>query len=399
MRRFVLVTIAILALLGIGAYVFTPSGGEALETSVSVAEAMGGSDTTGYRRAETVRDFAFPRDHGPHPGFKTEWWYLTGNLDAPNGRHVGYQFTLFRVALTPPADSDRAVPVAAASASDTSDWATNQFYMGHFAVSDVANAQIYPAERFSRAAAGLAGAQAEPFRVWLEDWQLAGTGDGAFPARLQAASDDVEIDLTVRPAKPPVFQGERGLSQKGPGAGNASYYYSYTRLATDGTVVIQGDTLQVAGRSWMDREWSTSALGEDQVGWDWFALQLDDGRDIMYYQIRQQDGSPSPYTEGVLVAENGAATRLGRGDVELDVTDRWTSPRGGTYPAGWRLRIPGEDLNLTITPYFDAQEMDVSVRYWEGAVRIDGTAGDQSVAGSGYVEMTGYGDNPAAPVS
>jgi predicted secreted hydrolase len=140
----------------------------------------------------------------------------------------------------------------------------------------------------------------------------------------------------------------------------------------------------------MDREWSTSALGDDQVGWDWFALQLDDGRDLMYYQLRTQDGTPDPESDGVLVGEDGTKTPLYRDDVTLEVTDTWTSPLGGTYPSGWRLRVPSQDLDLTITPYFEAQELDVSVRYWEGAVRVDGTANGQPIRGSGYVELTGY---------
>jgi predicted secreted hydrolase len=397
MRRAVFAFVVILAALAVGAYVFTQPSSESIDTSVSVAEAMGG-DTTGYRRAETVRDFTFPRDHGPHPGYKTEWWYLTGNLETPEGRKVGYQFTIFRVALTPPADSNETIRMASDAQADTSTWATNQFYMGHFAVSDVQGEELYAAERFSRGAAGLAGAQADPFRVWLENWEITSVGDEPFPARIQATQDHAAIDLTVRPEKPPVLQGDRGLSQKGPGAGNASYYYSYTRMATDGTVAIQGDTLQVSGHSWMDREWSTSALGENQVGWDWFSLQLSDGRDLMYYQIRQQDGTPSEYTEGVLVAEDGTATPIDLNDVELEVTDRWTSPRGGTYPVGWQLRIPSEDLSLRIMPHFNDQELDVSVRYWEGAVQVEGTASGEPITGEGYVEMTGYGDNQAAPV-
>jgi predicted secreted hydrolase len=400
MRRTAITVVVILAGLAIGVYVFTQPSGESIDTSVSVAEAMGGGDTTGYRRATTVRDFTFPRDHGPHPGYKTEWWYLTGNLETSTGRMVGYQFTIFRVALTPPTDSSGPIQMASsAQQADTSDWATNQFYMGHFAVSDVQGEELHAAERFSRGAAGLAGAQAEPFRVWLEDWEIASTGDEPFPARLRATQEDAAIDLTVRPEKPHVLQGDRGLSQKGPGVGNASFYYSYTRMATEGTVVIQGDTLQVSGNSWMDREWSTSALGENQVGWDWFSLQLSDGRDLMYYQIRQQDGAPSEYTEGVLVAEDGTATPIDLSDVTLEVTDRWDSPRGGTYPVGWRLRIPSEELSLRITPHFNDQELDVSVRYWEGAVQVDGTADGTPITGQGYVEMTGYGDNQAAPVS
>lgn len=392
-----LLFIIAIAVIAAATYLLTRDETSEVDASVSVAEAMAG-DTTGYRRAGEVRDFAFPRDHGPHPGFKTEWWYLTGNLEASGERHVGYQFTLFRVALAPP-DTGRSVRMAAPD-GDTSDWATDQLYMGHFTVSDVQNERFYAFERFSRAAAGLAGAQAVPFRVWLEDWTLAGTDDGAaFPARIRAAEEGVAIDLTVAPRKPHVLQGDRGLSQKGSEHGNASYYYSYTRLTTEGTVALGGDTLRVAGQSWMDREWSTSALGEEQVGWDWFALQLDDGRDLMYYQIRQTDDTPSPYTEGVLVDEEGSTARLRRADVALSVLDHWTSPTGAVYPARWRVRVPGEDLDLTVTPYFEQQELDVSVQYWEGAVRIEGTADGQPVSGSGYVEMTGYGDNNARPPS
>ena len=270
--------------------------------------------------------------------------------------------------------------------------------MAHFAVTDGASETFHAFERFQRDGAGLAGARADPFRVWLDDWSMTSTGSQPFPVRLQAQEQGIGIDLTLRPTKPRVLQGNQGLSKKGPGAGNASYYYSYTRLATEGQLVLKADTLSVTGQSWLDREWSTSALGPEQEGWDWFSLQLGDGRDLMYYQIRQQDGTPSPYTEGVLVAEDGTTTRLDPSDVELEVTDRWESPRGGTYPAGWRLRIPGEDLSLRITPHFNDQELDVSVRYWEGAVRVDGAVDGQSITGQGYVEMTGYGDSPASPV-
>jgi predicted secreted hydrolase len=201
--------------------------------------------------------------------------------------------------------------------------------------------------------------------------------------------------LRVEPAKPFVLQGDRGLSQKGPGSGNASYYYSYTRLSTDGIVVVDGDTLSVSGSSWLDREWSTSALGPDQVGWDWFSLQLDDGRDLMYYQLRNRDGSASRFSEGVLVDENGTKTSLGRSDVRLTVQDRWTTPDGSrTYPVAWRLQVPEENVDLQIRAAFPDQEMDVSVRYWEGAVGVNGSA-----TGRGYVEMTGYGDTAASPAS
>ena len=386
-------------MLGGAAYLLR-SGSDAnssLQASVAVADAMG-SDTTGYRRATTVRDFSFPADHGPHPGFKTEWWYATGNLSGPGAggaeRAIGYELTIFRVGIAPPEQTPVRTPTRRASSDTASAWRTDAFYMAHFAVTDVTGETFHAFERFSRAALGLAGAQAQPFRVHLEDWSLTGATDtSAFPMRLRAAEDGIAVDLTLRPEKPPVLQGDRGLSQKGPGAGNASYYYSYTRLATEGTVRLGADTLQVTGQSWLDREWSTSALGEGQVGWDWFALQFDDGRDLMYYQLRSRDGSPSRFSEGVLVGPDGTATPITREDVTLTVRNTWTTPDGRrTYPVSWRLQVPEQDLDLSITTPVENQELDVSVRYWEGAVRVDGSA-----TGVGYVEMTGYGDGAATP--
>jgi predicted secreted hydrolase len=344
-----------------------------------------GSDTTGYRRATEVRPFTFPSDHGPHPGYKTEWWYVTGNLSGPQAEPYGYELTIFRLALTP--------PDAAPDSAAFSDWRTNQLYMGHFAVTDGASETFHAFERFERGGAGLAGAQADPFRVWLDDWSMTGLDGTAFPMQLRAQEQGVGVDLTLRPTKPRVLQGDQGLSQKGPGDGNASYYYSYTRLDTEGALVLDGDTLSVTGQSWMDREWSTSALGPEQEGWDWFSLQLDDGRDLMYYQLRRTDGTPSPFSEGVIVGPEGETRKLERSDVQIEVLDRWTTPDGThTYPVEWTLRVPGEDIDLTITPYMPNQELDVSVRYWEGAVRVKGSA-----SGRGYVEMTGYGESPASP--
>jgi len=373
------------ALLGLGAYWFTAPSAEAdLRTSVSVAEAMG-SDTTGYRRATEVRPFTFPSDHGPHPGYKTEWWYVTGNLSGPQAEPYGYELTIFRLALTP--------PDAAPDSAAFSDWRTNQLYMGHFAVTDGASETFHAFERFERGGAGLAGAQADPFRMWLDDWSMTGLDGTAFPMQLRAQEQGVGVDLTLRPTKPRVLQGDQGLSQKGPGDGNASYYYSYTRLDTEGALVLDGDTLSVTGQSWMDREWSTSALGPEQEGWDWFSLQLDDGRDLMYYQLRRTDGTPSPFSEGVIAGPEGETRKLERSDVQIEVLDRWTTPDGThTYPVEWTLHVPGEDIDLTITPYMPSQELDVSVRYWEGAVRVKGSA-----SGRGYVEMTGYGESPASP--
>ena len=384
MQRIVLPIVVVLAVLIAGVFLLQSKGEEEIRASVAVAEAMGG-DTTGYDRAEEIRALIFPDDYGPHPGFKSEWWYYTGNLDTEQGRHFGYEFTIFRFALAPP---DPSAPTR------RSRWATDQLFMAHFALSDIEEGEFYAFERFSRGALDLAGARAAPHRVWLEDWSMEGSREQLFPLRLRASQDNVAIDLTLETAKPLVLQGDRGLDRKGPGSGNASYYYSFTRLPTTGTITVEGRSYTVRGLSWKDHEWSTSALGDEQVGWDWFALQLSNGQDLMFYQLRRRDGTPSPFTNGVLVFPDGATTPLAPADVTLDVLDTWTSPRSdAAYPARWRFRLPSENLDLQITPHMPDQELDVSVRYWEGAVRIEGTVDGETVSGHGYVEMTGYGDD------
>jgi predicted secreted hydrolase len=172
--------------------------------------------------------------------------------------------------------------------------------------------------------------------------------------------------------------------------GNASYYYSLTRIDTRGTITIDGERVEVAGSSWLDREWSTSALGEDQAGWDWFALQLDDGRDLMFYRLRDRDGGTDPYSRGVLVDPQGNASPVVRDDLGIEVLQTWESPRGGRYPARWRLRSAKAAIDLEVTPLLDDQELDVSIRYWEGAVRVQGRSQGREVKGKGYVELTGY---------
>jgi predicted secreted hydrolase len=358
----------------------TPVSGEGAR--LTVAEALGGpSSTEGYARALEPREFRFPEDHGPHPEFRTEWWYWTGNLETADGRAFGYQLTLFRNALAP-GEVERA-----------SEWGTRQVYMGHFALSDIGAGRFHAFERFSRAALGLAGAQAQPFRVWLEEWEARGVEGGVFPMRLSAAGEGVALELVLEEGKPLVLQGDRGLSQKSAEAGNASYYYSLTRMPSRGTVTVDGRAHEVTGTSWMDREWSTSVLGPEQVGWDWFALQLSDGSELMYYQLRRKDGSADPFSGGTYVPARGAPVRLSRDEVRLEVLDTWRSPRSGaTYPARWRLSVSSLPLVLEVTPAQADQELRVTVRYWEGAVRIRGSRAAQPVTGRGYVELTGYGD-------
>lgn len=351
-----------------------------ISAGIGAVEAMSAAAGDEWARATEPRPFVFPRDHGPHPEFAIEWWYWTGNLDAGN-RHFGYQLTIFRRGLTP------------RPAERPSNLAASNVYMAHFALSDVAAGEFYAFDRFSRDAAGLAGAQGEPFRVFLEDWTAEGSGPEGMTMRLRAAQDGVAIDLTLDSTRPPTLQGDRGLSQKGPSPGNASLYYSLTRMATTGTVTTPAGNFPVTGLSWMDREWSTSALEGGIVGWDWFALHLDSGDDLMFYQLRTADGGPSPFTKGSLTRADGTVVQLSVDDVRLQPLDTWRSPRSGAvYPSRWRLDAPELGLSLTLDPYLKDQELPVSVVYWEGAVRISGTQNGLPVGGNGYVELTGYAE-------
>ena len=380
----------LIVLLGIGLwYVFTDNK-EKIEASISVAEAMGGGDQEGYLRATGPREFIFPDDHGPHPGFKTEWWYYTGNLFTENGRQFGYQFTIFRNQLNPPeGDAD--------SLAYGKDWNTNQLYLGHFAIADVQAEEHVFEERYSRGAVGLAGAQTEPYRIWVEDWEIKridsiGTSDKNFPVQIKAAMEDgASVDLNLIPQKPLILQGEQGYDRKGEGEGNASYYLSFTRMQTNGSISINGNQFEVSGSSWMDHEWSTSALDEGQEGWDWFSIQLSNGYDLMYYQLRNEDGSVSQFTTGALIDPQGEKILLGPGDVNIEVLDSWLSPHTGSeYPSEWRINIPKVGLILDLATLFDDQEMAVSVQYYEGTLSVSGRMNGEQLSGNGFIEMTGY---------
>lgn len=361
-----------------------PAGNPASSTPRwSVTELVGGAEDAGFQRADRVRPFTFPRDHGAHPDYRSEWWYFTGNLGAPADRRFGFQLTFFRFALRPPGDTG------------TSAWRTTQAYMAHFALTDVSGRRFYAFERFNRGALGLAGAETEPLRLWLDHWT--GTGSpigsdcaGCLALQLTASEGDIALDLRLRSRKPAVLHGDRGLSAKSGTPGNASYYYSLTRLESDGEIKVGDQRFPVTGWSWLDREWSTSALDTSQRGWDWFALQLSDGRDIMLYRIRRDDGGTDPHSGGTLVKQDGDAAPLRYDAVTLEATRYWRSPHGVRYPDRWRLRIPAHALDLEVETLLPEQELDLSVRYWEGAVRITGRSGTAAVQGYGYVELVGY---------
>ena len=338
------------------------------------------ANNAGFPTVIEPRKFDFPRDHGPHPEYRNEWWYITGNLEADSGRHFGFELTVFRFALTPePPASDSA-------------WRTNQVFIAHFAITDTDADEFYVAERFSRGAAGLAGAETGPFRVWIDDWEIAADETERERWRLRAADKDFALDLNLAAVKQPVLNGIDGLSQKSAEVGNASYYYSVTRWQSDGRVRIGEQEFGVSGLSWLDREWSSSALAADQQGWDWFALQLSDGSDIMFYNLRKTDGTQDTFSGGTWVPESGESRHIDRDEISVTVTATWDSPQGGTYPAGWDIRLDGEGLALSVTPVIDDQELLTTVRYWEGAVEVRGTRAGADVSGRGYVELTGYAE-------
>jgi predicted secreted hydrolase len=336
--------------------------------------------TGDYERAVGPRELVFPRDHGPHPDFQTEWWYYTGNLETEDGQRFGYQLTFFRRALQP----------AAQRSQRPSDWAAEQVYMAHLTVTDVNGKTFQAFERFERGAAGLAGAAGEPaYKVWVRDWSVQQTGQDIY--QLHASDGALTLDLRLVDQKGPVLQGDHGYSQKGPETGNASLYYSQTRLQSDGTLQLGGTTYAVSGLSWLDREISTSALSKDQVGWDWFALQLDDGSELMAYVLRRSDGTIDAFSSGTYILPDGTTLALGREDFEVQPEGTWTSPHsGGKYPARWTVRVAEIDLELQVEPLLADQELNLSFTYWEGAVKVNGTHAGQTVSGSGYVELTGY---------
>jgi predicted secreted hydrolase len=353
------------------------SRGPALQSQILAAGAS--ESVQGFQRVDGSRPLQLPQDQGPHPDFQTEWWYYTGNLNAPDGRHFGYQLTFFRRALLPPQQV----------AQRSSDWATNQVYMAHFALTDVAADSYQAFERLSRGAVGLAGAQRDPYRVWLDDWQVSQGPASSY--QLQAQQDGWALDLSLQDLKGFILQGEHGYSRKGLAPGQASYYYSQPRLQTQGRVTSNGQQYAVSGFSWMDHEFSTSALDKNQVGWDWFALQLDDQSELMVYQLRQADGSIDPFSSGSYVAPDGSVQPLALQEFHIQVENYWTSPQTkAKYPSRWTIQVPGEDLSLNIEPYIPNQELRVSFVYWEGAVKFSGTHNGKPVSGSGYVEMTGY---------
>ncbi len=325
----------------------------------------GGSDQ--FRKALPDQPIRLPADHGAHPDYRSEWWYLTGNLKDEQGRDYGIQWTLFRQGIEQQNTSDNP-------------WLSPQLWLAQFAITDLARGSHRQDERTSRQGPGLAGASGGEY--WLREWRLASEGKSLFPATLKVQSKMGELNLKVSAAKPVVLQGKAGYSEKSPG--NASFYYSYPRLTLSGTLTLEGETHTVTGQGWFDHEWSSSVLAQWQSGWDWFSLQLTDGRELMLFRLRTKEGRPEPENRyGILIERDGSSRVLAPESIVLTPGKTWRGPKGQPYPIEWQLKAA--DLNLVIKARQPNQAMTGRFDYWEGAVSVSGDA-----KGVGYLEMTGY---------
>jgi predicted secreted hydrolase len=335
--------------------------------------------TAGYR-------YDFPRDHGSHPIYRTEWWYYTGHLHAKSGRSFGFELTFFRRGVPP--DEIKTLP---------SKWSVRDLYLAHFAVTDITGKRFHFSEKLSREGLGKAGADESQLRVWIDDWRAEASTEPSASHTLVAHDETHALALTLQPTKPLVTHGAAGISRKGKDVGQASHYYSFTRLATSGKLTIDGESFDVTGTSWMDHEFGSAELGTDQVGWDWFSIQLEDDTELMLYRMRRKDGSSDLASSGTAVSPDGRTRHLEVTDFQIESSGTWTSAESkATYPAKWKLKFPPLELTLDVTPLLADQELRTSrstrVSYWEGAVAVTGTKQGRPVKGQGYVELTGYAE-------
>jgi predicted secreted hydrolase len=318
---------------------------------------------------------AFPRDHGAHPEFRTEWWYVTGWLKAARDEELGFQVTFFRTRTPYAGDNPSA-------------FAPRQVMLAHAALADPKQGRLRHDQRAARSALGVAGAATDTTRVWIDAWRLELEGQryrAVIPAR------DFGLDLAFDAILPPLLQGDRGLSRKGRGETEASYYYSRPGLAVSGTIERGAGAERVTGQAWLDHEWSSEYLAAGASGWDWVGINLDDGGALMAFRMRGKDGSVL-YAGGKLMRADGSSEAFGPDDVEFSPLRRWRSPRSGTeYPVA--LRVRAGKATYRVEPLFDDQELDsrasTATIYWEGAVRVTAEGGG-AASGKGYLELTGY---------
>jgi predicted secreted hydrolase len=340
-------------------------------------------ELTQFKTALPGYHYEFPRDYFNHPEYRTEWWYYTGNLQSADGHRLGFELTFFREG-------------ASRQPATASSWDVRDLYLAHFAVSDLDGKKFLHAERSNRAGPGIAGADAALQKVWNGNWSVIWANG---EEKLTARADQFAVELALQPRKPPVIHGANGISQKAAGAGRASHYFSETRLQASGTVEVDSDKYKVNGQAWMDHEFFTHQLEQNQAGWDWLSVQLDDNTELMLFRIRRKDGSVDPFSAGTFVDVQGRSTALTAGDFQLTPIDEiWTSPKTATrYPIGWKLWVPSLGIALAASTSLPSQELTgnskIAPNYWEGAMAFTGTKHSSSIHGSGYLEMTGY-DHP-----
>jgi predicted secreted hydrolase len=356
-----------------------------LNGTVSMALAANPAPTP-FQPATAGYQYTFPRDHGSHSTYRTEWWYYTGHLQATNGRPFGFELTFFRRAVPP--DEIKTLP---------SKWSISHLYLAHFAVTDITGKRFHFSEKFSREGLGKAGADESRLRVWIDDWRAEAATDSTGSHTVVAHDETHALALTLQPAKPLVTHGAAGISRKGKDVSQASHYYSFTRLVTTGSLTIDGEQFEVTGLTWMDHEFGSAELGTDQVGWDWFSIQLEDDTELMLYRMRRKDGSSDLASSGTAVSPDGRTRHLEVTDFQIESTATWASPESkATYPSRWKLTFPSLGLVLDVTPLLADQELRTSrstkVSYWEGAVAVTGTKQGKPVKGQGYVELTGYAE-------
>jgi predicted secreted hydrolase len=342
-----------------------------------------------YKIAQPGYTFAFPRDYFNHEDYQTEWWYYTGNLKSTDGHRLGFELTFFRQGVS--------------RAESSGPWFVHDLWMAHIALSDITGGRFYTEERLNRSGPGVAGVDSQNGLVWNGNWQAHISEQ---EEELRGIADRFALTLNLKPVKQPVIQGQNGISKKAEGAGNASHYFSLTRLVTTGSIELNGKTYQVEGTSWMDHEFFTGSLAANEAGWDWLSVQLEDGAELMLYRLRHQDGSIDPYSSGSFVDASGKSQFLSAADFVMapgaDAADSWTSPATrATYPVKWRVSIPRLQLELEITTRLRSQELasKYGTTYWEGAIDISNTRDHSPLRGVGYLEMTGYTktDRPVIP--
>jgi predicted secreted hydrolase len=340
-----------------------------------------GATGPNWRLAEPGWKYEFPRDHHAHPEFKTEWWYFTGNLFDREGQRFGYELTFFRQGIRPPGERD----------PNASRFIVDDLKFAHFAVTDVNGRQFRYEQKMNRGAFGEAGFDDPgPRLAWIENWSLTAKGDDAFELTASGAAGTLRLDL--RSTRPPIVHGENGVSVKTAGGGSASHYYSIPRLETTGTLAGNGSARTVRGESWFDHEWSSSQLGNGQVGWDWVCLQWEDGAALMLYRMRLENGGVDSSSSGTWIAPDGTTTHLQAADFQMTPTAFWKgSAIEAKYPIEWRIVLPTQRADFTIKAALEDQELKLGpITYWEGAIDAAGTRDGQPIKGRGYLELTGY---------